>query len=118
MKITIFSSFLFCILSFISTFTTANDNVATLYDAQKFQQVCKGKAVGDAITFAFKGIIWNGTCENQFFIYPKKDVIIRGDEKELITACKNDPKTEYATLNDSQVKGRCALGFLAPTPKI
>ena len=30
---------------------------------QKFQQICKSKKQGDMVSFAYKGLIFNGTCE-------------------------------------------------------
>ena len=45
---------------------TAQANAKTTQDSQtqKYQQVCKGKKQGDAVSFAYKGVIFNGVCEN------------------------------------------------------
>ena len=44
----------------------AQANTKTTQDpqTQKYQQVCKGKKQGDAVSFAYKGVIFNGVCEN------------------------------------------------------
>ena len=44
---------------------TAQVNAKSTVDAQtqKYQQVCKGKKQGDMISFAYKGVVFNGTCE-------------------------------------------------------
>ena len=44
----------------------AQANAKTTQDpqTQKYQQVCKGKKQGDAVSFAYKGVIFNGVCEN------------------------------------------------------
>lgn len=31
---------------------------------QKYHQVCKSKKQGDMVSFAYKGVIFNGVCEN------------------------------------------------------
>ena len=45
---------------------TAQVNAKSTVDAQtqKYQQVCKGKKQGDAVSFAYKGVVFNGVCEN------------------------------------------------------
>ncbi|MCH7336976.1 hypothetical protein [Acinetobacter sp. NIPH 2699] len=45
---------------------TAQANAKTSADqlTQKYQQVCKGKKQGDAISFAYKGVVFNGACES------------------------------------------------------
>ncbi|WP_109440581.1 hypothetical protein [Acinetobacter haemolyticus] len=45
---------------------TAQANTKTAADqlTQKHQQVCKGKKQGDAVSFAHKGVVFNGTCQN------------------------------------------------------
>jgi hypothetical protein len=55
-------STLICSLCFA---VTAQTNAKTTVDAQtqKYQQVCKGKKQGDMISFAYKGVVFNGTCE-------------------------------------------------------
>ena len=44
----------------------AQANAKTTQDpqTQKYQQVCKGKKQGDAVSFAYKGVVFNGVCEN------------------------------------------------------
>ena len=44
----------------------AQANAKTTQDpqTQKYQQVCKGKKQGDAVSFAYQGVVFNGVCEN------------------------------------------------------
>ena len=109
-------SFLMCGLLFSSFALQANDKVETIYDAQKFQQVCKGKTQGDQVSFAFRGIIWNGTCEPQFFASSRK-AAIKGDEAELNSVCQSDSNTKSINIEGQEIKGKCALGFVPPQPK-
>ena len=64
---------------FFSPFVSANDKVEKVYDSQRYQQVCKGKSQGTAVSSAYRGIIWNGTCEPQFFP-SSKNANIHGDD--------------------------------------
>jgi len=70
-----------CGLCFAPIATQANDKVETTYNAQKYMQVCKGKTQGAPVSFAYRGIIWNGTCEPQFFSTHKA---VKGNESELM----------------------------------
>ncbi len=112
-KNVILSSIL-CGLCMASFAATANDKVETVYNAQRYQQVCKGKTQGAPVSFAYRGIIWNGTCEPQFFASGK--TAINGDEAELLKACSNGAVTT-AVINGTEVRGKCALGFTPPMPK-
>ncbi len=94
---------------------SANDKVEKVYDAQRYQKVCKGKTQGAQVSFAYRGIIWNGTCEPQFFP-SSKNASITGDEAELTTACSEDMNAKMATVNGTEMKGKCTLGFMAPRP--
>ena len=94
---------------------SANDKVEKVYDAQRYQKVCKGKTQGAQVSFAYRGIIWNGTCEPQFFP-SSKNASITGDEAELTTACSGDTSATTASINGTEVKGKCALGFMPPRP--
>ena len=94
--------------------TQANDKVETIYNVQKYMQVCKGKSQGTPVSFAYRGIIWNGTCEPQFFSTNKA---VKGNESELMTACQTDMMTKSIMINGMEVKGKCALGFTPPYPK-
>ncbi|WP_425916842.1 hypothetical protein [Acinetobacter sp. TSRC1-2] len=94
---------------------SANDKVEKVYNAQKYQQVCKGKTQGAQVSFAYRGIIWNGTCEPQFFP-SAKNASVSGDEAELTTACSGDMNAKMATVNGTEIKGKCALGFVPPRP--
>ncbi|NNH01157.1 hypothetical protein [Acinetobacter sp. ANC 5414] len=94
---------------------SANDKVEKVYDSQRYQKVCKGKSQGAPVSFAYRGIIWNGTCEPQFF--PSgKNASVSGDEAELMNACSGDMNAKMATVNGTEMKGKCALGFMAPRP--
>ena len=95
---------------------SANDKVETVYNAQKYQQVCKGKSQGAPVSFAYRGIIWNGTCEPQFFPSSKK-VMLKGDEAELNSICHSDTNATSMNIEGHEIKGKCALGFTAPRPK-
>lgn len=102
----------FCLAPFATV--QANDKVETTYNAQKYMQLCKGKSQGTWVSFAYRGIIWNGTCEPQFFSTNKA---VKGNESELMTACQTDMTTKSVMINGMEVKGKCALGFTAPYPK-
>ena len=95
---------------------SANDKVEKVYDAQRYQQVCKGKSQGAQVSFAYRGIIWNGTCEPQFFS-SSKNANLHGEEAELLSTCSADAKATTATINGQEIKGKCALGFTPPRPK-
>lgn len=99
----------------ISSLSNANDKVESIYSAQQYQQVCKGKSEGAEVSFPYKGIIWNGTCKTQFFPNNAKD--LTGTEAELNSVCTSDPKARSVTIQDKTIKGKCALGYAPPTPK-
>ncbi|CAB1212455.1 hypothetical protein [Acinetobacter bouvetii] len=113
----IFLSSILCGLCFASFAASANDKVEKVYDAQRYQKVCKGKSQGAQVSFAYRGIIWNGTCEPQFFPSAKNSSIT-GDEPELTNACNGNTGATTATINGSEVKGKCALGFVPPRPQM
>lgn len=102
-------------LSCASLSATANDKVQSIYDANRNMQVCKGKSQGDHVSFAYRGIIWNGTCQPQFF--PNNKKAVTGEEAELYTTCQNTSGASMATIDGKEVKGKCALGFTSPQPK-
>ena len=112
----IFLSTVLCGLCFAPFAASANDKVETTYNAQKYQQVCKGKTQGAQVSFAHRGIIWNGTCEPQFFA-SSKNASIKGDEAELMSTCSGNSSATTATINGTEVKGKCALGFMPPRPQ-
>ena len=112
----IFLSTVLCGLCFAPFAASANDKVETIYNTQKYQQVCKGKSQGAQVSFAHRGIIWNGTCEQQFFA-SSKNASIKGDEAELMSTCSGNSGATTATINGTEVKGKCALGFMPPRPQ-
>ncbi|EPF87766.1 hypothetical protein GCM10025882_21380 [Acinetobacter gyllenbergii] len=57
----LFSS-LICSLCF-SVAAHADTKASQDQQAKKYQQVCKGKKQGDPVSFAFKGVVFNGSCE-------------------------------------------------------
>lgn len=114
MKVKILSQVIFCCLC-LSSVAHANDKVNSTYQPALYLKVCKGKTQGDAVSFPYKGIIWNGTCEQTFF--PSKTKGITGDEPELVTACAADSSIQSITINGTELKGKCALGFSPPAPK-
>ncbi|WP_407304278.1 hypothetical protein [Acinetobacter sp.] len=95
----------------------ANDKIATSYNAQKYQQVCKGKTQGAQVSYSTRGVLFNGTCEPRFFPAGNSSSII-GDEPELYTACTSTSGTATATINGTQMSGKCALGFTPPHPPV
>lgn len=99
----------------LNTVAFANDKVESTYNAKQYQQVCKGKSEGAEVSFAYRGIIWNGTCQPQFF--PNSTKGLKGDEAELRTACSADSAIKTATIAGQEYKGKCALGYAPPMPK-
>ena len=99
----------------LSPLSFANDKVDNVYNAKTYQKVCKGKTFGTWVSFVYRGIIWNGTCEPQFF--PNKASAVTGMEDGLYTICASDNQTTTASLNGSELKGKCALGFNHPRPR-
>lgn len=95
--------------------TQANDKVGTFYNPQQFQQVCKGKSQGDAVSFASRGIIWNGNCTMQFFP-SAKTTKLKGNEPELSSICQSDPASKSINIEGKDYKGKCALGYAPPAP--
>ncbi|ENW80709.1 hypothetical protein F909_01997 [Acinetobacter sp. ANC 3929] len=57
----LFSS-LICGLCF-SVAAHADTKATQDQQAKKYQQVCKGKKQGDPVSFAYKGVVFNGSCE-------------------------------------------------------
>lgn len=98
----------------MATISHANDKVAHTYNPQTNQQVCKGKTAGTAVSFAARGVIWNGTCETQFI--PNKKAALHGDEPELFNTCSSDANAKSVTINGQTIKGKCALAFTPPRP--
>jgi hypothetical protein len=116
MKKSIILPVVFSCLGLLSFGTQANDKVETIYNAQKFQQVCRGKTQGDTVSFAHKGIIWNGTCEAQFFP-TVKNTKFTIDVRELANVCRADSTTKTIEIDGKEIKGKCTLGFTPPTPR-
>jgi len=81
-----------------------------------FAASANDKSQGAPVSFAYRGIIWNGTCEPQFFA-SGKNAMIKGDEAELYSACESDAGVKSVTIDGMEVKGKCALGFEPPRPK-
>ncbi|ENX43111.1 MULTISPECIES: hypothetical protein [unclassified Acinetobacter] len=57
----LFSS-LICGLCF-SVAAHADTKATQDQQTKKYQQVCKGKKQGDPVSFAYKGVVFNGSCE-------------------------------------------------------
>ena len=51
-----------CSLCFTAV-AQANAKTNNDSQAQKYQQVCKNKKQGDAASFAYKGVVFNGVCQ-------------------------------------------------------
>ena len=104
-----------CIGMAMTTTGFANDKVESTYNAKQYQNVCKGKSEGTDVSFPFKGIIWNGTCQTQFF--PSNASGIKGAEEQLNSSCKTDPEVKSVNIEGKEYKGKCALGYAPPMPK-
>lgn len=113
MKNGLYAAVLMCGLG-VAGSAIANDKVDTFYDAKQFERVCKGKAQGDMVSFAYKGIIWNGSCQPQFI--PTQSKNIKGDETQLNSICRSDPTTTSINIEGQQYKGKCTLAFTPPEP--
>lgn len=88
----------------------------TLYNAQKFKQVCKGKQAGSEVSFSYRGVTWNGTCQNQFF--PNAKAFKINNQSALIAACSSDSSIKSINIDGKEEAGRCALGFAPPAPNM
>ena len=113
-KFQLFAIAAFCSLG-ASNASFANDKVENAYNAKQFQNVCKGQSDGAEVTFPYRGIIWNGTCQVQFFPDNSKD--LKGNEEQLLSACQNDAATKSVNIDGQDYKGKCALGYVPPSPK-
>lgn len=85
-------------------------------DLRKFQQVCKGKTMGAEVSFAHKGVIWNGTCESTF-MPTDKSTPMAGNEANIYSVCASDKDATTMTVNGNEVKGKCVLMYTPPMPK-
>ena len=108
-------STILCSLCLTPFAVSANDKVETTYNAQTYQRVCKGKMQGAPVDFAYRGIIWNGTCEPLFFP-TSKSTSIQGDADELYAACSTNSNARTTVVNGREIRGKCALGFTAIRP--
>ncbi len=117
MKKNLLLSSVFACLCLSAFGTQANDKVESTYNAQKYQQVCKGKSEGAAVSFAAHGIIWNGNCKTQFFPTGKNaNKIAPANLAELSSICSSNPNQTSIDIEGKQYNGKCALGFAAPAP--
>lgn len=114
MKTQVLLTTMMCTL-FFSGFSQANDKVESTYDAKKYQQVCQGKSEGAEVSFAYKGIIWNGTCQPQFM--PTNAKGLTGNEAQLNSICRSDAATKSINIEGKDYKGKCSLGYAPPMPK-
>ena len=110
----LFAAALCGLLSPLNSF--ANDKVATVYHPETFQKICQGKTQGDWVVFAYRAIIWNGSCQNQFFS-SDKEAIIYGDEPELLNVCREDAQAKTVSIEGRTYNGECKLGFSPPRPQ-
>ena len=99
----------------MSPFVHANDKVDRVYNAQTYQKVCKGKMSGAEVNFVYRGILWNGNCETQFF--PNKSATIMGNESGIFSTCTADPNAMAANIDGVEMRGKCMLGFAHPRPR-
>ena len=47
-----------------------------------------------------------------------KNANIHGDEAELASICQGDSKATSINIEGKEIKGKCALGFVAPKPRM
>lgn len=85
-------------------------------DLKKYQQVCKGKRTGDEVSFAYKTVIWNGTCEPLFTINDQ-NLNFAKTESNAYQHCMVNPNVKSITLNGKSLKGQCVLTYTPPMPK-
>lgn len=104
----LFSSLAFCSIAM------AQSNSPQANDVKKYQAVCKGQSAGSPVSFAHKGVLWNGSCESQFFPTSKQAVTI--DDAQRIAICAENPDAKSAQVNDQELKGKCVMAYLAPQP--
>lgn len=115
MKIQILSALCFGLLGIIST-TQANDKVSQIYDAQRYHKACQNQSQGAHVTFAHRGIIWNGTCQPQF-MPTDKNIRLHGNEAPIYSACSSTTGTTTIQIDGKTVAGKCVLGFTPPQPR-
>ncbi len=84
--------------------------VEKVYDSQRYQQVCKGKSQGAAVSFAYRGIIWNGTCGTSIFP-SSKNANIHGDEAELASICQGDSKATSINIEGKEIRRQMCPWF-------
>ena len=100
----------------ISPLTAANDKVSQVYDPHRYQQVCKNKTQGQHVSFAHRGIIWNGTCQPQFMPVDRS-LRLQGNEAQIYRACTSTTGTTTVQIDGRNVSGKCVLGFTPPQPR-
>ena len=82
---------------------TAQVNAKSTVDAQtqKYQQVCKSKKQGDMVSFAYKGVVYNGTCEpnesGKLAFQPPTPWSPRTRSGRTLARCKTGWKTPFPT---------------------
>lgn len=83
-------------------------------DIQKYQAVCKAKAPATEVSFAYKGVIWNGQCQPQFFPTSKQAALPDAAQRSAI--CKEDAELKSTQIDGQEVKGKCVMAYLPPQP--
>jgi hypothetical protein len=116
MKKHILSSITLACLFLTPLHLQANNAVDNFYTPDLYQKACNGKSVGAETNFRYKGVLWNGTCETQFFPTQKTEIFERF-AKELNSVCKINPASKAINLKGIDFKGKCGLGYMAPAPK-
>lgn len=115
MKKLIFSAICFGLMS-TAPMLQANDKVSQVYDAHRYQKACQNKTQGTPVSFAYRGIIWNGTCQPQF-MPTDKNVRLHGNETQIYRACSSTSGMTSVQIDGQNVRGKCVLGFTPPQPR-
>lgn len=97
-----------------STLLFANDKVEFI-EVNVAQNACKNKNIGESVSMNYRGIVWNGTCEAQFYPHPKT-LSLNGKDAELNSFCSKSLGTTSVNIEGVLYQGKCMLGFLAPRP--
>ena len=113
MSIKIFFAILFSSIT-LSAVANTQSHTAQANDIQKYQAVCKAKTSGTEVSFAHKGVIWNGQCQSQFFPANKQASIPDAAQRRAI--CAESSELKSAQIDGQEVKGKCVMAYIPPQP--
>jgi hypothetical protein len=105
-------------LGFTAHAATTSSGENYTYNAQKFQNVCKGKSVGAPVSIVMGRAIFNGTCELQFVA--NRYTVNGLDSATLAQACqgKQPHDVTSVSMNNRDMKGKCVLAFNSIEPSM